>query len=148
MRISKVQPNDFHELYRIGESTPELRVSATEKFMEKDEFSSAITDPHAVFLVAREENKIVGFIYADGQYAEKPFRRKYGCVVYLAVLPGFRRRGIAKMLHGECERRLKKMGITHIYGWASKEGSGTIIPFMKKQGFVEGHGYVWMDKEL
>ncbi len=148
MEIREANISDFAELYKLGENTPEFKVSATEKFMDKDEFTWAITNPQGVFLTAKNENKIIGFIYANGKDADKPFKNKYACLVYLVVKREFRRRGLAKKLYDECEKRLKKLGVTNIYGWADDEGSGAIIKFMKKQGFAEGQRYVWMDKKI
>ncbi|KKP29136.1 MAG: hypothetical protein UR15_C0022G0008 [Parcubacteria group bacterium GW2011_GWA2_31_28] len=69
-------------------------------------------------------------------------------LVYLVTLPEFRRKGIAKQLYSECEKRMREKGITHFYSWANAEGKGEIIQFLKKEGFAEGHKYVWMDKKL
>ena len=43
---------------------------------------------------------------------------------------------------------MREKGITHFYSWANAEGKGEIIQFLKKEGFAEGHKYVWMDKKL
>lgn len=148
MRIRPALLDDFEELYDIGKNTLELRVSATEEFMDSDEFKWSIINPNGCFLLAEEKKKIAGFIYANAKDVERPFEHKYACLVYLVVVPKFRRQGIAKKLYLECERRLKKLGINNLYGWANAEGNGEIVEFMKKQGFLEGHKYIWMDKKI
>lgn len=148
MNIRKASLNDFEELYKIGKSTPELKVSATEEFMDADEFKWSITNPNGVFLLAEKEKKVAGFIYANAKDIERPFEHRYACLVYLVVIPEFRRMGIATKLYSECIKVLEKMGVTNLYGWANAEGDGEIIDFMKKQGFAKGHKYVWMDKRL
>ena|SRR3989344_1492867 len=148
MLIRSASLDDFEELYSIGMNTPELQVSATEEFMDTDEFRWSITNPQGIFLLAEENQKIVGFIYANTKDIEKPFEKRYACLVYLVVVPEFRKQGVAKQLYTKCEIRLKEKGITHLYGWAHTEGDSRIIPFMKKQGFAEGHKYVWMDKKI
>jgi len=148
IHIRAASLDDFEALYSIGKNTPELQVSATEEFMDADEFRWSITNPGGVFLLAEENRKIAGFVYADAKDVERPFEQRYACLVYLAVVPEFRKQGIAKSLYAECERRLKLQGITHLYGWANAEGTSQIIEFMKKHGFAEGHRYVWMDKKI
>ena len=148
MKIRPASINDFDELYRIGKSIPELRVSAIEEFMDADEFKLAITGPDDVFLIAEENKRIIGFILAYAKDVHRPVKNKYACIVYLVVLPEFRRKGIATKLYSECIERLKKMGSTHVYAWANVEGKGEIIVFLRKQGLAKGHKYVWMDKRL
>lgn len=146
MIIRKANLKDFKGLYEIGKNTPELKVSSTEDFMDKDEFKWSITNRQGIFLVAEEKDKILGFIYANAKDIERPFKNKYACLVYLVVMPEFRGIGIATKLYKECARRLKKVKIKMIYGWAN-EKSG-IIGFLKTQGFKEGHKYAWMDRKL
>ncbi len=148
MIIQTASIKDFKELYNIGKSTKELRVSATEEFMDIDEFKYSIKSPDSVFLVAKEKNKIIGFIYANANDIEKPFEHKYACIVYIVVIPEFRGKGVAQKLYFECAKRLKKLGITNIYSWASTKGKQGIIKFFKKQKFAKGHEYIWMDKKI
>ena len=149
MLIRAASLDDFEELYSIGRNTPELKVSATEEFMDAEELRWSVQNPDGVFLLAEEnKEKIVGFLYANAKDIERPFENRYACLVYVAVAAEFRRQGIAKQLYAECERRLKERGVTHLYGWAHAEGDGQMIEFMKKQGFAEGHQYVWMDKRI
>ncbi len=129
--------------------------------MSPEEFRWSLVNSQGVFLVAEKEslaaenqkpagnsNRLQGFIYASTQDAEKPFPEKYACIIYLAVRPESRNQGIATLLYRECERLLQSRGITHLYGWAHLEGKGEITRFLRKQGFAQGHRYVWMDKKL
>src|SRR3989344_636915 len=77
MRIRKAMPDDFEELYRIGLSTKELRVSATEPFMDKDDFKLRIKDKKHVFLLAEADKKIVGFVCANTKDLDRPLKNKY-----------------------------------------------------------------------
>ena len=146
--IRKAEAKDVDTLYDIGLNTPELQVSATEAFMERDEFNWAITNHRGVFMLAELGGKMAGFIYANTDDKEKPFKNRYACLVYLVVLSQFRGKGIAQALFEKCHEELRNMGATHIYGWANSESDSGIIPFMKKQGFAEGHNYKWMDREI
>lgn len=148
MIIKKPSLDDFFELYKIGKETKELRVSAVEEFMDPDEFRFCITNQKGVFLIAEEENKIAGFVYADARDANESFERRYACLVYIAVIPEFRGKGIGRELYSECEDRLKKLGITNLYCWANAEDNDRTLNFMKANNFSEGHKYIWMDKKI
>ena len=148
MYIRKATAGDFEALYKIGLATPEFKVSASGEFMEQDEFLSALEDPLGTFILAESENEILGFIYANRQDPERAPKTKWACLVYLVVTPEYRGRGIAQALYDFCVQELKQCGITKLYGWANSEGDGSIIKFMKKNGFSEGHKYIWMDKEI
>ena len=148
IKIRPVEDKDFAGLYNLGNNTPELKVSGTEDFMDQDEFRFSMTDTKSVFLVAEAEGELAGFIYAGTQDAERPLPNKWACLVYLAVAPKWRRRGIANELYARCLAALKKRKITNLYCWASVESDGAIQQFMKKQGFAEGHKYMWMDKKI
>src|SRR3989344_2203330 len=106
MKIRKARLEEFEELYEIGKNTPELRVSATEEFMDKDDFRQRIDDPKHVFLVAELEENIAGFICANAKDADSQLQNRYACLVYLVTLPEFRRQGVAKTLYNACERQL------------------------------------------
>lgn len=148
MKIRKAELTDFDELYYLGLSTPEFRVSANEVFMDADDFKMHITEDSSAFFVAEDKDKIIGFICSNAKDSDKPFVNKYACLVYIMVKPEYRNKGVAKNLYAECEKELKKKGITHFYSWANAEGDGSIVNFLKKEGFAEGHLYKWMDKKL
>ncbi|MFA7718004.1 MAG: GNAT family N-acetyltransferase [Candidatus Absconditabacterales bacterium] len=148
MTIRKATLQDFDKLYAIGKMTPELKVSAVEEFMDTEEFQRCITNPVGLFLLSEEDNKICGFLYVNAKDLEKPFEDKYACLVYLVVLPQYRKQGIAQKLYDVCVQQLKEKGITHMYCWANTEGQGEIVEFMKKQKFIAGHNYMRMDKKL
>lgn len=148
MNIRLAKSEDFPILYQMGKQTVEFRVSAREVFMDAGEFKFGITDPNSVFLVAEETNKIIGFVYASLIEHDKPLEKQSACLIYMTVLPEFRKHGIAQKLYTECEKALKLKGVSGIYGWANTESDGAILKFMEKQGFAVGHKYVWVDKEI
>ncbi len=148
MIIRKAVPEDFETLYEIGRNTSEFRVSAKEVFMDAQEFKFGIIDSNSVFLVAEESGEIIGFVYASLLDHDKPLEKQSACLIYLTVLSEHRHKGIANELYIACERTLKERGVSGMYGWANIESDGAILEFMKKQGFAQGHKYVWMDKEL
>lgn len=148
MVIRRATVSDFETLYEIGLATPEFKVSSNGEFMERDEFRSAIENPNGMFLLSEDHGTTTGFIYANRKDIERGPKTKWACLVYLVVKPGYRKRGVAQELFNECTEELKSKGISKIYGWANSESDGSIIEFMKKNGFTEGHKYVWMDREI
>ena len=128
--------------------TPEFKVSSSGEFMEEDEFMAAIEDTSSVFLLAESGSEVLGFIYANRQDPERASKTKWACLVYLVVKQEYRGRGVAQKLYDSCIEELKKYGITRLYGWANSESDGSIIKFMRKNGFNEGHKYIWMDKNI
>ncbi|MBI2583995.1 MAG: GNAT family N-acetyltransferase [Candidatus Aenigmarchaeota archaeon] len=147
IKIRKAVPSDFEELYEIGLKTPELSVSSDEPFMDKDDFRLRIRDRHNVFLLAEDKGKIVGYVLADGNDADRPLRHRYACIIYLVVIPSYRKRGIAKKLFDACIARLKTLGITHVYAWANAH-SAPIQKFLVNHGFKTGKKYIWMDRKI
>lgn len=146
--IRPARPIDFDELYALGKSFPELRTSAQFEFMEPDEFLTAMTTPSGVFLCGEDDGRLVGFVYANTNDIEKRnAENTIACLVYIAVLPEFRRRGLGRDLHAACLARLKELNVKYLYVWANVE-SPSITAFMQGQGFVPGSTYLWMDREL
>ncbi len=146
-KIRKANLKDFKELYKLGLNTPELRVSKDEPFMDKDDFKSRILSKRHIFLVAENNEKIAGFICANAKDIDRPLKNKYACLVYIAVLPEYRRHGLATLLYDKCIKELKGMGITHIYGWADAD-TEAVQKFLISKGFKAGDKCIWMDKKL
>ena len=109
MIIREANLNDFKKLYKIGKQTPELKVSSTEEFMDKDDFKSRIKNKEHVFLVAEIDKQLIGFICIHARDKGKFLKNKYACLVYLVILPKYRKQGIAILLYKECIKRLKEI---------------------------------------
>ncbi|MGI0141834.1 MAG: GNAT family N-acetyltransferase [Candidatus Micrarchaeales archaeon] len=139
MRMRKAKPPDFQTLYKIGLSTPELKVSDNEAFMSRPDFKFAITNKNGLFLVAEKNGKIIGFAYC---YIEGP---EYACMVYDVVLPKYRGQGIGKRLIQEKELWLKKKGVKSAYALATNQKATSIL---KHLGYRKGKQLTWMEKKL
>lgn len=148
MKIRKAEKQDFDGLYTIGVATPEFIVSSSGEFMDREEFLSAILNPEGTFLLAEEGDKFAGFFYANRKDIERGPASTMACLVYLVVIPEYRNQGLAKQLFAAGIKDLKEHGTQSVYGWANAESDGAIIEFLKKQGFSEGHKYIWMDKDI
>lgn len=114
--------------------------------MDPEEFKFNIRNKYGIFLVAEENNDILGFIYANAKDEERDYAMKWACLVYLTVKKEYRGKGIATKLYNECRKELKKRKIKFIYGWANPKSG--IVRFLEKKGFNKGHEYIWMDRKL
>lgn len=148
MNVRIAEKKDFSELYALGLATPEFRVGAEGEFMEEGEFLSAIENPNGTFLQAEEEATIIGFIYASWRDIERGPQTTWACLVYLVVESRYRKQKVAQKLYDTCLKELQQHKITNVYGWANSESDGSIIRFLKKQGYQQGHKYIWMDKKI
>ncbi len=142
-KIRDATLDDFVELYNIGLTIPELRVT-DDRFMTEDEFKWHITNPNGSFYIAEENNKVVGFACLNLKERGKD---KFGCLVYLVVLPKYRRKGIATELYQKIESRAKELDAAYIYSWMDAE-SKPIQDFFKKQNYTFGQPCIWIDKKL
>src|SRR6185369_17458353 len=126
IRVATIK--DFETLYAIGLATPELQVSSTEPFMDKDEFFWRIKNPNGIFLAAETINtkRPIGFMYADIDDKNKPIKQKYAFVIYIAVLPEFRKHGIAQKLYDVCVEKIKEAGLNNICCWARNKRKSPI----------------------
>ena len=148
MNIRRATPKDFNKLYEMGQNTAEFKVSATEPFMDKDDFKWRLNSKKSIFLIAEDDKKIAGFIHFHLKDKDKKIQNRYACLTYIVVDQQYRRKGIATKLYAKAMMELKKTDITNIYCWASAESDNSIIKFMEKQGFNKGHKYYWMDKKI
>jgi ribosomal protein S18 acetylase RimI-like enzyme len=87
-------------LWREAETTP----SVTDT---REEVLKLLAEPAAVLLVAEAEGRLVGTVIGgwDGWR---------GNIYRLAVAPGYRRRGLARLLVAEADRSLHRMGARRI----------------------------------
>jgi ribosomal protein S18 acetylase RimI-like enzyme len=87
-------------LWREAETTP----SVTDT---REEVLKLLAEPAAILLVAEAEGQLVGTVIGgwDGWR---------GNIYRLAVAPGYRRRGLARLLVAEADRSLHRMGARRI----------------------------------
>jgi len=148
MIIRPATLDDFENIYELGENTPEFKVSANEPFMDRDDLELRIKGKEDILLLAEEENHVVGFILFGLNDKDRPVKNRYACLTYLVVRPEYRGRSIATNLYDHSVSLLKERGITHIYSWANAESDSSMIEFLKKRNFSQGHKYVWMDAKI
>jgi ribosomal protein S18 acetylase RimI-like enzyme len=95
------------ELWRQADATPGVTDNA-------DDLRRAVTESQAHVLVAEAEAQIVGSIIGT-------FDGWRGNIYRMAVHPNYRRRGIARALVGEVEKRLARQGAKRITALVEKD---------------------------
>ena len=117
------------ELGKIEElKTPEgwdIPINFFQQHIDKDE----------LFLVAEEDNNIVGFALGD------PMKGKTAFLIFLTVDSNMRGRGIGKMLVEAFREKCDNLGIGYIYLFAPKNNKKT-INFYKNVGLMEGKEHI------
>jgi len=105
---------------------------------KRDRLEREVTKPNAIFLVAEVDRKLVGSILAthDG---------RKGWINRLAVIPAFRRRGIARMLLAEAEDRLSRQGI-EIVACLVDDWNVDSARFFEKSGYKRFDGIAYFTK--
>jgi ribosomal protein S18 acetylase RimI-like enzyme len=136
--FSKAKTKELEEIYKVGKSISELKVS-DEIFMSKKDLDFCIRNKDGFFLVAKEFGKVIGFSYG---VKEAP---TYASMMYTAVIPAYRRRGLGKTLLRKCMKEMKRRGVSSVYGLVTNNKA---VAFLKKLGYKRGKTLIWMSRKL
>jgi ribosomal protein S18 acetylase RimI-like enzyme len=82
----------------------------------------------------------------SGPYPGLPLRDAggdFGRIVFLAVPPEYRRRGIGTALHHELKAHIPR-AVALVDAYALLDSP--VIPFLEKIGYLPGKQYLWMDR--
>lgn len=128
---------ELDRLFQFALAVPELQASNQRVFMDKGEFNRWLFEVlNTVTLVAERRGRILGFLYAT---LEETSAR----IVFLAILPEYRRRGIGTALHHELKAHIpREVAFVGIYALLDSP----VIPFLEKIGYLSGKQYIWMDR--
>jgi ribosomal protein S18 acetylase RimI-like enzyme len=108
----------------------EIAALSFSKIMRFFAVKSLLSDEGAV-LVSEEKGVVVGFVkLIDFEIAHV----RYGCILWIAVHPSYRRRGVAKALAAEGIKRLKQGGATTLFASVQRRKTGAQI-VLKQNGF-------------
>ena len=118
-------PEDYDEVYALWENVGDgihLRVSD-----ELDEIRKKIERDPNLFLVAQTGDAIIGTVLGG-------FDGRRGMMYHLAVLPAYRRKGIASRLVDALEEKLREKGCIRYYLLVTKDNQEA-INFYEKRGW-------------
>ena len=124
--IRSFRLEDYDRLVRIWEESGlPYKPAGRDK---KENIAREISRPNAVFLVVEKDGQLVGSAFGthDG---------RKGWINRVAVIPAFRRRGIAAFLVRELERRISGMGMG-IIACLIEEWNEESMKFFEKIGYT------------
>lgn len=112
---------------------PDVKVDWGQSEVGKKYFTTAISDPNGCFLVAEDDDKLVGYIAASA----KKFDDRRSCKVEidnLGVISDYRKQGVGKKLTDACLKWAKDEGFNkaHLRCYAANVGA---LEFYKRNGF-------------
>jgi len=131
---------ELDRLYNLALSTPELQPGAFRVFMDKSEFNHSlfeVADPESATLVAERKSRILGFLFAT-------IEKRSARLVFLAVRPECRRRGIGTALYEALRGTLPRDVVVTLGGYVPVESPA--VSFLEKLGYSPGKSFVWMDR--
>ncbi len=91
-------------------------------------------------IIAREGEKILGFIGSDSNWFSKREGKNVGAIHELVVAEDHRRRGIGTALIGYAVRRFKEKGLDVVELWVG-DGNAVARRFYERLGFEEAGSY-------
>jgi ribosomal protein S18 acetylase RimI-like enzyme len=122
-------PDDYPAVVDLwSRSGPGVQVRRSDS---ADEIAKKLKRDPDLFLVAEEDNQLVGVVFAG-------FDGRRGMIYHLAIDHSYRRKGIARMMMAELERRLAAKGCIRSYLLIVKENHEAIR-------FYEDNGWEAMD---
>ena len=142
MRIERAKKEDFKELielylegYRGLEEYAYTHRNDVRAYLEW----LMRRDPEG-FMIAREGERIIGFIGADSNWFSKREQKKVGAIHELVVDQNFRNRGIGTALIESALELFKIKGLDTVELWVG-EGNETARKFYESLGFREAGRY-------
>ena len=145
VKILQAGKEDIDDILRLGKKFEDaLKASRLKRahFHEKEEFLDFIKNPgENVFLVAKVDKKLAGFIYA------RILSEDWCMIDNLAVEKEYQKRGIGTMLIEELYKILQKRKISYIQILEEIHHKQT-RKFWHDKGFREEKVFVWADKWL
>ena len=138
MKVRKAVVGDLKRVYELSK-IKELYTAAGD-VIPLHYFENVI-GPETVFLVAEEEDKIVGYSIAN------ILPGKLALWQLLAVDPAFQSKGIGKILANKIKEECLERGLDWITGYVSKSNEKA-LRFHKSLGFEIGEDMVGIIKEL
>ena len=140
--IRIASPKDIHAVMSIGNTIKEFVASRKTSFHSMKELKEYISrKKDNIFLVAELEKKVVGFLHG------KIIWHGWCMIDTVAVMNGYRGRGVGSLIVERMQRNLKKKGVFFIQGLVGESYKRT-RKFWKKKGFKEGRRFIWFEKYL
>lgn len=143
IKIRRGRHNDFKELFKILNETPELQTDEKGKSYSKEWIMDSLTDKKRNLVIIAERNKkLIGLLVAE--LWEK---KKSSFLVNIFVKKDYRGRGIATILIKKYEKICRKYKIIHILGLVLITNK-KMQKFMGKYNYKKGNKFYVYEKKL
>lgn len=144
VNIRKAKKSDFDKILKLAKELYEVELPF-DKNLNKDYYNSkkaesnlkkSISSKNNTFLVAEQDNDLIGYI--DGNLIDKEgvYINKVACLEHLCVSEKYRKQGIGKMLIDEFTRLMKEKDAKFIKLNAFQNNISA-VSFYKKEEFKE-----------
>ena len=133
----KAKLSDYEEIYTVMQTSArelsrkayndQLKDIFDKFYVDKtpDYIKQTLENQHSYTLVAKNNNKIIGFI-------QLKLRNKIGNVSHLYILPGYEGQSIGTRLFGLVKERAVQLNLTKLY----TESTLNALNYYEKHGFV------------
>ena len=137
INYEKAKLSDFVEIYNVMQTSArelsrkaysnQLKTAFDNYYVDKtpEYIRQTLEDPHSHTIIAKTNDKIVGFI-------QLKFRNKIGNVSHLYILPGYEGQSIGTQLFGMIRERAIQSDITKLY----TESTLNALSYYEKLGFI------------
>jgi len=134
---------DLDEVFNIGREIKEFKIDENfESFWNKEQLQNWIKSKSDVLLVAKEKEKIVGFILIA---VHNPTQK--ATIENIWVHENYRKNGIANKLVAQGLNQLKEKNVKYICALA-KVDNLVSIKFFEKNNFSKGYDFTWLHKKI
>lgn len=142
MIIQKMTLEDVATILWIGNCVSAFEVAEQDCFWSREELENWIRADEDVLLVARENDKIVGFTLST-------LHRPTGKATWenLYVLPDFRSKGVGRQLIEDLCLKLKQKDALYMCFFVRAENLEE-VSYFQHRGFGRGFNFVWFGKHL
>ena len=137
IHYEKAKLSDYEEIYSVMQTSArelsrkaysnQLRDTFDKFYIDKtpDYIRQTLNNQHSYTIVAKNKNKIIGFI-------QLKFHNKIGNVSHLYILPGYEGNSIGTQLFGLVKKRAVRLNITKLY----IESTLNALSYYEKLGFI------------
>lgn len=134
IKIEKAKLEDLNAIMEMGNNTRDFFTADGEDlFWPKDVVATAIASDDAIVLVAKDNNKVVGFIMGGISVSFKKITLEN-----IFVNHDYRKKGIGAKLCKEIVSQAHKKGCIYICALTNK-----VNKFCEKVGFFRGDKFTW-----
>ena len=139
--IANIQEQDIPEIYALGLSTPEVQVVTGEPdYYPEEMLKSLITSPHDIYLAAKCDGKLAGYIL--GSY--NPYLKE-AYLIDLVVKTEYRGNGIATLFFNKINETLKEKGCIWVWSLVHEDNE-KMMKILEKKGFTKGRDFTFFYK--